>query len=93
MFYGKSVYGTLILRYTAISSFFASIYMVISVSLQSLNKFKVVYISSGIGFLLNAILDVPFMYMFHLFGLNAFMVQYLQLLQGIYLVLFIVCLN
>ena len=71
LFYGKSVYGTLILRYTAISSFFASIYMVISVSLQSLNKFKVVYISSGTGFLLNAILDVPFMYMFHLFGLDA----------------------
>lgn len=82
LFYGKSVYGTLILRYTAISSFFASIYMVISVSLQSLNKFKVVYISSGIGFLLNAILDVPFMYMFHLFRLNAFYGAILATITG-----------
>lgn len=82
LFYGKSVYGTLILRYTAISSFFASIYMVISVSLQSLNKFKVVYISSGIGFLLNAILDVPFMYMFHLFGLDAFYGAILATITG-----------
>lgn len=82
LFYGKSVYGTLILRYTAISSFFASIYMVISVSLQSLNKFKVVYISSGIGFLLNAILDVPFMYMFYLFGLDAFYGAILATITG-----------
>ena len=46
--------------------------MIISVSLQSLNKFKIVYVSSGIGFLLNALLDIPFMYLFHLMGLEAF---------------------
>lgn len=72
LFYGKSTYGTLILRYTSISSFFASIYIVISLSLQSLNKFKTVYISSIIGFLINALLDVPFMYLFSLIGLEAF---------------------
>lgn len=72
LFYKENLYGTLILRYTAISSFFASIYMIISVSLQSLNKFKIVYVSSGIGFLLNALLDIPFMYLFHTLGLEAF---------------------
>ena len=72
LFYKENLYGTLILRYTAISSFFASIYMIISVSLQSLNKFKIVYVSSGIGFLLNALLDIPFMYLFHILGLEAF---------------------
>lgn len=72
LFYGKSTYGTLILRYTSISSFFASIYIVISLSLQSLNKFKTVYISSIIGFLINALLDVPLMYLFSLIGLEAF---------------------
>ena len=71
-FYGNNTYGTLILRYTSISSFFASIYMIISVSLQSLNKFKIVYVSSGIGFLLNALLDIPFMYLFHTLVLEAF---------------------
>ena len=72
LFYGKSTYGTLILRYTSISSFFASIYIVISLSLQSLNKFKTVYISSIIGFLINALLDVPLMHLFSLIGLEAF---------------------
>lgn len=82
LFYGESLYGTLILRYTAISSLFASIYMIISVSLQSLNKFKVVYVSSGIGFLLNAILDIPFMYFFHAIGLEAFYGAILATITG-----------
>lgn len=82
LFYGESLYGTLILRYTAISSLFASIYMIISVSLQSLNKFKVVYVSSGIGFLLNAILDIPFMYFFHTIGLEAFYGAILATITG-----------
>lgn len=72
LFYGNNTYGTLILRYTSISSFFASIYIVISLSLQSLNKFKTVYVSSIIGFLINALLDVPLMHLFNLMGLEAF---------------------
>lgn len=72
LFYGNNTYGTLILRYTSISSFFASIYIVISLSLQSLNKFKTVYVSSIMGFLINALLDVPLMYLFNLMGLEAF---------------------
>lgn len=72
LFYGNNTYGTLILRYTSISSFFASIYIVISLSLQSLNKFKTVYVSSIMGFLINALLDVPLMHLFNLIGLEAF---------------------
>lgn len=72
LFYGNNTYGTLVLRYTSISSFFASIYIVISLSLQSLNKFKTVYISSIMGFLINALLDVPLMHLFNLMGLEAF---------------------
>lgn len=72
LFYGNNTYGTLILRYTSISSFFASIYIVISLSLQSLNKFKAVYVSSIMGFLINALLDVPLMHLFNLMGLEAF---------------------
>ena len=72
LFYGNNTYGTLVLRYTSISSFFASIYIVISLSLQSLNKFKTVYVSSIMGFLINALLDVPLMHLFNLMGLEAF---------------------
>lgn len=72
LFYGKNIYGTLILKYTAFSSFFASIYIVISMALQSLNKFKVVYMSSISGFITNALLDVPLMYVFNKLGFHAF---------------------
>ena len=72
MFYGSSEYGSLILRYTAISSFFASMYLVISMSLQSLNKFKVVYMSSILGFITNALMDIPMMYLFKHLGLHSF---------------------
>ncbi len=72
LFYGYSLYGTLILRYTAIQALFASIYIVISMSLQSVNKFKVVYKSSIIGFLTNALLDIPLMYLMHSLGTHAF---------------------
>ncbi len=72
IFYGSSTYGGIILRYTSLQALFASIYIVISMSLQSLNKFKVVYASSILGFLTNALLDVPLMYLFHKLGFHAF---------------------
>lgn len=72
LFYGYSLYGTLILRYTAFQALFASIYIVISMALQSLNMFKVVYKSTILGFLTNAILDVPLMYLMKKIGTHAF---------------------
>lgn len=82
LFYGNNTYGTLILRYTSISSFFASIYIVISLSLQSLNKFKTVYVSSIMGFLINALLDIPLMHLFNLMGLEAFFGAILATILG-----------
>ena len=72
LFYGYSLYGTLILRYTAFQALFASIYIVISMALQSLNMFKVVYKSTILGFLTNAILDVPLMFLMKKLGTHAF---------------------
>lgn len=72
LFYGYSLYGSLILRYTAFQALFASIYIVISMALQSLNMFKVVYKSTILGFLTNAILDVPLMYLMKKLGTYAF---------------------
>lgn len=72
LFYGENLYGTLILKYTAFQAFYASIYIVISNALQSLNKFKLVYISSIVGFFTNAILDVPLMFLMKKLGTHAF---------------------
>ena len=72
VFYGASEYGELILRYGAFQAFFASIFIVMSMALQSLNMFKIVYLSTIVGFLTNAILDVPLMMFFDKLGMHAF---------------------
>lgn len=72
VFYGESVYGPLILKYTAFQAIFASIFIVMSMALQSLNKFKTVYLSTIIGFVTNGLLDIPLMYLFKNLGMHAF---------------------
>ena len=72
LFYGQSMYGSEILKYTSFVAFFASIYIVMSMALQSLNKFKTVYLSTILGFLTNALLDIPLMYLFKKSGLDAY---------------------
>ena len=46
--------------------------MVTSSTLQSLNKFKTVYLTTLIGYVLNALLDVPFMLVVHHLGFEPF---------------------
>ncbi|MCI8330630.1 MAG: polysaccharide biosynthesis protein [Bacilli bacterium] len=91
MFYGPSEYGTLILKYTAFQSIFASLFIIMSMALQSLNKFKAVYISTIIGFITNAILDIPLMYMFKHLGLHAFYGAILATIIG-YIISYIIVL-
>lgn len=92
LFYGESIYGPLILKYTAFSSLFASIYIVISMALQSLNKFKIVYKSTIFGFLTNALLDIPLMYLFNELGFHAFYGAILATILG-YILSYIISLK
>lgn len=72
LFYGKSMYGTVILRYLVFTSFFASLHIVMNMALQSLNKYKIVYLNTLLGFLTNALLDLPLMYLFNKIGIYPF---------------------
>jgi O-antigen/teichoic acid export membrane protein len=73
VFYGYSLVGASILRLAVISAMLANIYMVISTIVQSLNKFKLVYTVSIVGFVLNAVLDVPMMLLFNKIGIPAYL--------------------
>ena len=64
--------GGLVLGFYIFISLSANLYMVTSSTLQSLNKFKTVYITTLIGYLLNALLDVPFMLLAHHLGFEPF---------------------
>ena len=73
IFYNDNIYGSMILSLVVFSALLANVYMVISTILQSLNRNKQVYAVSGIGFLTNALLDVPLMLLLNYLGLPGFM--------------------
>lgn len=91
MFYGQSTYGGIILKYTSFQAIFASIFIVMSMALQSLNKFKSIYLSTIIGFVTNAILDIPLMHLFDYLGLHAFLGAILATIIG-YIISYIIVL-
>lgn len=61
IFYGYSEYGAIILRFLPFSVMLGNINMVVNTSLQSLDKFKTIYITTFAGLLTNALLDIPLM--------------------------------
>lgn len=61
IFYGASEYGGIILRLLPYSIMLGNINMVVNTTLQSLDKFNTIYISSFTGLLTNALLDIPLM--------------------------------
>ena len=64
IFYGTSNYGYMILKFSAVSHVFLGIWSVLSSTLQSMKKFKQIYIYSICGLVLNAILDIPLILLF-----------------------------
>lgn len=74
VFYGLSNdYGPMILSIVVFVTFLGNIFMITSSTLQSLNKFKMVYKSAIIGLVINGLLDVPIMLLFHKIGIPPFL--------------------
>ena len=72
VFYGASKYGSLVLKASAVSHLFFGLWSVLNTSLQSLKKFKIIYLNSCIGLFCNALLDVPIIMLLHKLGLPAY---------------------
>ena len=89
MFYGDSAYGGGILSLLVFASLFASFHIVLNMILQGLNKFKHVYINTIVGFVLNALLDLPLIYLFSKIGIPAYYGAIVSTLVG-YTVSFII---
>ena len=70
IFYGlENNYGPMILSIVVFVALVANIFMITSSTLQSLNKFKLVYISAIIGFALNLCLDFPLTILYNKIGI------------------------
>ena len=69
IFYGRSNYGGFILKFSSLVHIFFGLWTVLNSSLQSMRKFKVIYINSVVGLGVNALLDIPLIILFHNIGI------------------------
>ncbi len=72
LFYGKSFYGPIIFKYIILVAILDSAYIIFFSALQGLYKKKLIYISSITGITVNALLDLPLMYLFNNLGIYPF---------------------
>ena len=72
VFYQYNRIGINILTLNVFVALVLNIFMITNFTLQSVNKFKMVYISVLTGFITNALLDVPFMLLLHKLGVPAY---------------------
>ncbi len=72
IFYETSAYGSLILKFSAISHIFFGLWTVLNSSLQSMRKFKIIYINAIVGLGTNALLDIPMILLFSKLGIPAY---------------------
>ncbi len=72
VFYGYNSIGTNILAIGIFSPLFTNLFSIANYTLQSMNKFKLVYISSILGIFLNMVLDAPFMLLLDVLHLPAY---------------------
>lgn len=72
VFYGYNAMGANILAISIFAPLFSNLFTISNYTLQSMNKFKMVYISAITGIFINIILDMPFMYLCNFIGLPAY---------------------
>ena len=72
IFYGYSIYGGIILKFSSLSHIFFGVWSVLNSSLQSMKKFKIIYLNSIVGLVLNALLDLPLILLFDKIGIPAY---------------------
>lgn len=72
VFYGNNYYGPSIIKYTLIVTILDCLYIVVNSLLQSLNKPKVIYTSVIVGIIINLLLDIPLMHLFHKLNIPAY---------------------
>jgi len=69
IFYGESYYGPKVFMVSVFVAVFGSLFTNVIVTMQSLSRYKSMYIGLFSGFLFNVIMNIPFMILFHKIGL------------------------
>ncbi len=72
IFYQDNYYGSLLLKYLAILTIFSGVLTVMNTALQGMKKFKIIYLNSFVGILVNTLLDIPLILLFNKIGIYPF---------------------
>ena len=72
LFYGSSTYGPLILQALAILNIFTGVLTIVNTTLQGMKKFKMIYLNSVIGLLVNVALNIPMILLLNKIGFEPF---------------------
>lgn len=91
VFYGAEQLdlGASILAIYTILCLFYNLFMITTSTLQSINKFKLVLLSTVFGYAANAILDVPFMILCHKLGLMPYIGAFMACVVGYSISIFV----
>lgn len=90
VFYGESSEGGLILSVLVFISILFSLQLVINMILQGMKKFKMVYINSILGIVINILLDIPMILLLNKLGLPAYIGSLLATIIGLIISEFII---
>ena len=71
-FYGASDLGPVIFKVSILTSILSNLYFISIQTAQSLNEYKTVYRAVILGFLINALMDIPFMYICNYLNIHAY---------------------
>lgn len=72
IFYGNSTLGPKVFQYSIFMSIFSSLFINVNVIMQSLNRYKTVYISLLSGILFKSIANIPLIMIFSKIGIPAY---------------------
>ena len=73
IFYGTNNYGFIILKVLTFVNFFFTLSLVISMTLQGMKKYRIVYISTFTGLIINTLLDIPMILLLNKLGIYPYL--------------------
>ena len=85
IFYGTSVEGKYVLMVMSVTSILFSLQLVINMILQGMKNFKMVYINTIIGIVINIILDIPMILLLNKVGLPPYLGSLLATMIGLFI--------
>lgn len=89
IFYGHSDLGPKVFMVSIFVAVFGSIFTNVVVTMQSLSRYKKMYIGLILGFLFNAVMNIPFMVLFYKIGLPIYYGNLVATMIGYSITIFI----